>query len=265
MSNIIRFLQQAPSEDKVIKIKKIESKNAVLLEKELDPAQIKQQLLEEIEKLEHEHQQLQLQLEKDEETARNNFAQWLEQKQQEAEQEANRLAEEAREIGFQTGLAEGTTRAENDFREQRQAMQGLIETAYEEKADIIRQSEPFLLSLSVKIAEKVVKQELQQNDEQLLHIVKQALRHIEESEDVVLQVALEDYPFLLPFLEELKTYVRAGSELKLIPVIHLAKGGCMIHTSNGSYDVTIDSQLNEIKKQLLAYFEEKIIDESAKR
>ncbi|RNF38755.1 FliH/SctL family protein [Planococcus salinus] len=265
MSNIIRFHQPTPIEKKIIRTKKIEHQGPILLGKELDPIQKRKNLLSEIEILEKDYKDLQQQLQQEQEAAHAEIAEWWQEKRREAEQEAARLAQEATEKGFHTGLSQGTLQAENDFREQRQAMQELIETAHEEKARIVQQSEPFLLSLSVKIAEKVIKEELKQNDEQLLNIVKQALRHIEESEDIVLQVALEDYPYVLPFLEELKTYVRAESELKIIPVIHLAKGDCMIQTANGSYDVTIDSQLQEIKKQLLAYCEEKTTDEPAHR
>ena len=80
-----------------------------------------------------------------------------------------------------------------------------------------------------------------------------------------MQVALEDYPILIPFLDELKTYIRADSELKLIPVANLSKGGCMIHTASGSYDVTVSGQLEEIKRQLLAYSEEQTNHEPAHR
>ena len=72
-----------------------------------------------------------------------------------------------------------------------------------------------------------------------------------------MQVSPDDYPIVLPFLDELQTYVRDDSELKLIPLANLKKGGCMIQTANGSYDVTVDGQLQEIKTQLLTYCEER--------
>ena len=103
----------------------------------------------------------------------------------------------------------------------------------------------------------MIKEELKQHNDQLLNVVKQALKHIEESEDVVMQVSPDDYPIVLPFLDELQTYVRDDSELKLIPLANLKKGGCMIQTANGSYDVTVDGQLQEIKTQLLTYCEER--------
>ena len=47
-------------------------------------------------------------------------------------------------------------------------MQELIQLAYEEKEKIIQQSESFLLALSIKVAEKVIKEELKQHNDQLL-------------------------------------------------------------------------------------------------
>jgi len=261
LSNIIRFQEFSPVEKKIIQTKKIEIKRLDINIQEIDPGKQKQLLLQEIEALESRQIELQSQINKDQENARTAIEHWWEEKQVEAIQEAKRLAEEASTQGFQAGFDQGILQVEEDFRHKKQEMQEWIETAYEEKVKIVQQSESFLLTLSIKVAEKVIKEELKQHKDQLLNIVKQALIHIEESEDVIMQVSTQDYLIILPFLEELKTYVRADSEFKLIPVVNLAKGGCMIHTASGSYDVTIDSQLQEIKKQLLAYFEEKKNDE----
>lgn len=265
MSNVFRFNHLPTVEKKIIQTKKIENKRLDSIELEIDHGQMKEHLMYEVEVLEAKYSELQNQIKIDQENAQIDIDNWWQEKQEEARQEARRIAEEATTQGFQAGTNQGLLQVEEEFREKRQEMHELIQTAYEEKAKIVQQSESFLLSLSVKVAEKVIKEELKQHDDQLLNVVKHALRQIEESEDVVMHVSPEDYPIVLPFLEELKTYVRAESELKLIPVVNLAKGGCMIHTASGSYDVTIDSQLKEIKKQLLAYCEEKSNDEPKAR
>ena len=267
LSNVFRFDQLPTIEvkKKIIQTKKIENKKLAPTDQEINLEQTKQQLMYEVEVLEAEYSQLQIQIKIDQENAKTAIEQWWQEKQEEAKQDARRLAEEASAQGFEAGTTQGILQVEEEFREKRQEMNDLVQTAYEEKAKIVQQSEAFLLTLSVKVAEKVIKEELKQHDDQLLNVVKHALKQIEESEDVVLQVSSEDYPIVLPYFEELKTYVRAESELKLIPVANLSKGGCMIHTASGSYDVTIDSQLKEIKKQLLAYCEEKTNDEPKAR
>jgi flagellar assembly protein FliH len=261
LSNVIRSQSFAPTEKKIIQTKRIETKRLDFNGKEMAPGEQKQYLTQEIVILEARFSELQNQLKSEQQNARAEIEQWWQEKRKEAEQEAENIAEEAAAQGFQAGFDKGVQQAEEEFRQKRQTVQELIELAYQEKEKIIQQSEPFLLALSVKIAEKVIKTELKQHDEQLLNVVKQALRHIEETEDVVMQVSSEDYPIILPFHEELKTYIRADSELKIIPVAALAKGDCMIHTASGSYDVTVDGQLEEIKKQLLIYFEEKTNNE----
>lgn len=257
LSNIIRGNQLSQVPKKIIYTKKIENKRLDLNESEIDHAQKRKSLLEEINILENRYQELHEKIKIDEENARTEITNWCDEKKEEANLNAKRLAEEASAEGFQAGYNMGVEQAEEEFRGHRLEMQELIQLAYEEKAKIIQQSESFLLSLSIKVAEKVIKEELKQHNDQLLNVVKQALKHIEESEDVVMQVSPDDYPIVLPFLDELQTYVRDDSELKLIPLANLKKGGCMIQTANGSYDVTVDGQLQEIKTQLLTYCEER--------
>ncbi|WKA56775.1 FliH/SctL family protein [Planococcus shixiaomingii] len=262
---MIRFQSISPTDKKIIGTKKIETKRLDFNGMEMAPGEQKQYLTQEITILEAQLSKLQDQLKAEQEEAQTAINHWWQEKQQEAEQEAQRLADEAAIQGFQAGFEQGVQQAEEDYRQKQENMRELLELAYAEKKKIIQQAEPFLLELSVKVAGKVIKGELKQHEEQLLNVVKQALLQIEESEDVLLQISSEDYPIILPFIEELKTYVRADSQLKIIPVATLSKGDCMIHTASGSYDATIDGQLIEIKKQLLIYFEEKTNDDLAER
>lgn len=262
MSNILRIQPHDLVEKKVIGTKKIEVQKPRALHIDMDPLQEKQFLQMELEALQEQYQQLQIQIKQEQDTAKAEIENWWIKHQEEAKLEAKRLGDEASAQGFQAGYEQGILQVENEFQQKRQEMQELLETAYEERKQIVQQSEPFLLSLSVKIAEKVIKGEIKQHSDQLVNMVKQALKQVEEKEDVVIQMSPEDYPVILPYLDELKTYVGPDSELKVIPVPHFTKGGCMIHTVSGSYDVTVTSQLEEIKQQLLAYCEGKISHES---
>ncbi|MGH2319160.1 FliH/SctL family protein [Planococcus sp. SE5232] len=265
MSNIIRLPQLRSTETKVIRTRKIEAKKPVFNDHESDPRQQRQQLMAEITQLESQREQLQAQILNDQQNAQREISEWWQEKQQEAQQHADDLRQDSEQQGFQTGFAEGLQQAEQASIEKRLEVTRLLEMAYEEKAKIIQQAEPFLLSLSVTIAEKVIHNELTQDTQQLLHIIQHALKQVEESEDVTMQVSSEDYPVIIPFLEELKTYIKADSELKLLPVANLTSGGCRIHTVSGSYDAMVDNQLDEIKNQLLAYCEEKTNDEPVGR
>lgn len=265
MSNIIRLNSFYEIEKRVIKTKKIINKKLKFIDQDIDLGQQKKFLTTEISQLEEKLEKLQITIREEQEQVKKDIELWWLEKKQVVEKEAVELKEHSKVQGFQAGYDSGLAQAAEESREKREYMQELIEQAYEEKNKIIQRSEHFLLSMSVRIAEKIVKKELKQHDDQLLNIVQLALKHLEESEDVVMQVALEDYPILLPFFDELKTYIRGDSELKLIPVANLSKGGCMIHTASGSYDVTVSGQLEEIKRQLLAYSEEQTNNEPTHR
>ena len=107
LSNIIRGNQLSQVPKKIIYTKKIENKRLDLNESEIDHAQKKQSLLQEIDVLENQSKQLQEQIKFDQETARTEIANWCDEKKEEANLNAKRLAEEASEEGFQAGYNTG--------------------------------------------------------------------------------------------------------------------------------------------------------------
>ncbi|MFC4711663.1 FliH/SctL family protein [Planococcus dechangensis] len=260
MSKIIRSSPEQ-SGTKIIQLRKVESRRPFEAQADPDIEQYGARLKMEVSELEDRLQALQKQLEDEQQQAHTELEMWREQQRQRAEEEAQQLAKSAAQEGFQTGFEQGHQQAEAEFLEKRELMEGLIGATYEEQQRIIRGSEPFLLSLSTEIARKIIRNELKQDEGQLLSIIHHALRQVDDAEEVVIHLALEDYPAVLPFEDELTSYIRAGATLKLMPVAGQAPSGCMIHTKSGSYDATVDSQVAEIKKQLLMYCEEKSNDE----
>ncbi|WP_404335972.1 FliH/SctL family protein [Planococcus rifietoensis] len=260
MSNIIRSTEQSGT--KIIGLRKVETRRPFEAQADSDVEQYGVRLKEEVSGLEQQLDTLRKQLAEEQQQAYAEMAEWRETQQQQALEQAEQQGQAAAEAGFQEGFTQGLAQAEADFLQKRELMESLIAAAYEEQRRIIRESEPFLLSLSTEIARKIIRNELMQDDVQLLSIIRHALRQADDTEEVAIHVALEDYPAMLPFEDELKSYIRAGAELKLMPVAGQTPSGCTIHTKNGSFDATLDSQLNEIKKQLLVYCEEKSNDEA---
>lgn len=260
MSNIIRSTEQSGT--KIIGLRKVETRRPFEAQADSDVEQYGVRLKEEVSGLEQQLDTLRKQLAEEQQQAHAEMAEWRETQQQQTLEQAEQQGQAAAEAGFQEGFTQGLAQAEADFLQKRELMESLIAAAYEEQRRIIRESEPFLLSLSTEIARKIIRNELMQDDVQLLSIIRHALRQADDTEEVAIHVALEDYPAMLPFEDELKSYIRAGAELKLMPVAGQTPSGCTIHTKNGSFDATLDSQLNEIKKQLLVYCEEKSNDEA---
>lgn len=183
---------------------------------------------------------------------------WWDSKQEELEALNKKVREEANKEGFQQGYHDGFQQALSELKHKFEEAESTLQHAYTEKERIIQEAEPFLLSLSVKIAEKIIKQELTTSEDGLLHIIREELAQIRDRGEITLQVPIDEYQKLLPYREELQSFVPAEIELKIVPDSHIAQLDCLIQTPSGSYDLTINSQLEEVKKQLLTFYEERV-------
>lgn len=272
LSNLIKSIQLQGS-DKEIRQRLLKAKSIVAFDRSSDQTfeeneeeneqfllgyqKQKELLQDEIIALEETYRELQKQMVQTQEEAEREIDEWWKVMQRKASEEAVVLAEESKEQGFQEGYENGYRQIQQELEKKIAETTQLVQLAYEENKKIVQQAEPFLLDLSVKVAGKVIQQELKQHREQIVTIVQAGLQQVLERGEIVIQVSPDDYPLILSHIEELERYVDSESELRVIPNhAQTSVGGCMIHTPNGSYDTTVDSQLKEITKQLMAYYEE---------
>jgi flagellar assembly protein FliH len=237
--------------------KAIEKNERTIEELELDYEKQKELLQDDIHALELSYQDLQNQLIQAREEAEREIEEWWQTKQEEAAEEARKLADDATNQGFQEGYEKGYRQIQQELEQKVEETTRLIELAFKENKKIVQQSESFLLSISVKIAKKIIQQELKQHSEQIVATVQAGLKQVMERGEILIQISPDDYSLILSHAEELERFIDSDSVLRIIPDHTLSSaGGCRIQTPNGSYDVTVDSQLKAITKQLMAYYEE---------
>jgi flagellar assembly protein FliH len=201
-------------------------------------------------------EQLQLELAQQREQAQKELAEWC---KQEEERFLLQLEEQRRlgyEEGYQLGIQDGTLHAKQQYQNQLQKAASILEQAYDEKASIIQEAEPFVIELSTEIAKKVLQQELKTHPEALIQLIKQTLSSVYETSSLSIGVSPEDFAFVQKQREQLMAVDNSQIEVKVIPDYSIEQGGCIIRTSSGSIDARIDVQLSEIKKVLLALGQE---------
>lgn len=214
---------------------------------------IKEQHVEDIKRLRHEAETIRSQIEQEKEEARKEIENWWGEKHEEAKD----LARKAQQEGFDAGYRDGLKQAEEAYEQRLNELQHIIRQAYAEKERVIQSAEPFVLEVSVEIAQKIIGEEIRLDPKRLKQMIRQGLKQVQESGQVTIRVSEVYYPQILTFIEELEQYaLKAHIHLKVIPDPQSEEAGCMIETSTGSYDVRLSSQLSEIKHQLLSYMEE---------
>ncbi|MBM6387802.1 MAG: flagellar assembly protein FliH [Paenibacillus sp.] len=175
---------------------------------------------------------------------------WQEQRQQD-----EHLIEAMRSQGFQQGFDEGKVQAELDLQVQIEQMmkeaQEVLQEAYVAKDQIIQEAEPFLVELACGIAEKVIDKQLTVEPEHTLELIRQNLSRKREQGMIALCVAPEQFAFVQAAREELSLSIDSQAELQILPDATVKDKGCVIRSSFGSVDARIDTQLSEIKKELV--------------
>ncbi|WP_284036425.1 FliH/SctL family protein [Neobacillus sp. 114] len=190
------------------------------------------------------------------EQALKEIADWRRKEEEQFRLELEQEKRRGYQEGYEIGIEEGRNHGLGQYTQLVQKANAVLEQAYQEKIAIIREAEPFVVNLSIEIASKILQQELKTNQETLLPMIKESITSVYETSSLTINVSPEDYSFVQKQREQLFAVVNGKVEVKILPDYSIQHGGCIIHTSSGSVDARIDTQLSEIKKALLAYQQE---------
>lgn len=266
MSNVIKSFQYIPVET----LKKLELAQAY----QSTEASHEEQ---ETDHVEHLEPQIDRETEKLRDEILSDAKEFAEKQVRDAAEEAERLLQEAQEQinawwkekreqdehlteavkaeGFQQGYEEGQRLAEAEWQARSDKMmeeaQEVLLHAYKVKEQLILEAEPFLVELSCGIAEKVIDRQLGIEPDYMLELIRKNLARKREQGTITLCVAPAHFAFVNSAREELSLAVDSQAELQIIPDGTVKDRGVVIRSAFGSVDARIDTQLAEIKKELL--------------
>lgn len=160
-----------------------------------------------------------------------------------AKEEANSIREAAAKEGYQEGLSE----AKEDIERVKEAI-GEFFNAKQEVYDSIA---PDILEISLDIAKKIIKKEMTENPEILLNNIKDILKGLSKEETkIILKVNPVQVAMLKQEIPEAMSTAGLEAKVIIIPDETVMEGGCMITTTNGVIDATIETQLAIISEVL---------------
>lgn len=175
---------------------------------------------------------------------------WLE-KRNEDEQLQKQHIQEGYDAGYQQGLEEAYIKVEQQWEQNLAEASSILKEAYRTREQIIQEAEPFIIELSSSIAEKVIDKQLSLEPDMVLDIITRTLARRREQGEIILCVAPSSLSFVQAAREELNATIDSQAELVIIPDTTVKDHGCVIRSKFGSIDARIDTQLSEIKRELL--------------
>ncbi|MGN0308483.1 MAG: FliH/SctL family protein [Lachnospiraceae bacterium] len=175
----------------------------------------------------------------------------IEEMKQKAREEIEAMREYTLEEWRQQGYKEGQKRAVEELEKEKTALKtkaAQLEEDYQEK---ISQLEPAFIETLTGIYEQIFKVDLVDYKPVLLHAISNSIRNIEGGRDFIVHVSRDDYDAVMDARAELTAGLASSSaSMEIVEDMTLGPNQCMIETSNGIFDCSIGSQLEELGRRL---------------
>lgn len=189
------------------------------------------------------------------EQRRREVQQEIESEKQSWQTEKQSLTEQAYEEGFRAGQEQGHKAGYDDYMELIETAKETIECSKKEYEMNVQRSEKLMLDIAVKAAEKIISQKLEEDEQAFLGMVQQALKDMPEQKELQIHVHPVHYSLVVSQKEEIDAMFPIDTLCYIYPNEKLEEDGCYIETSQGRIEVGLDSQLQQLRKQLFELLE----------
>jgi flagellar assembly protein FliH len=154
-----------------------------------------------------------------------------------AQAQADKISDEAREAGFNQGLEEA-----------RKLAQEYVDKTKAQMKRTIQEFESRLIELVVETAQKIIKQEITQNKDVVVNLIREALKQLLDREEVKVRVNSADLENVKNNRNNILLNVDGVKNLEIEEDGRIESGGCKIESNYGNIDAQIKSQAEEIEK-----------------
>lgn len=158
-----------------------------------------------------------------------------------AQQEAINIKEHAKTEGYQEGLR----KAENDIAK----LGSVLSKFLNAKEEIYDEVSPKILEISMEVAKKIIKQEIETNKDLLIGIIIEALEKLTKNEkQIVLKVSPEDRDYVKLNIENILEKLQLDARITVQHDMKLSRGSVIVETNNGLIDASIETGLQIIEQ-----------------
>lgn len=160
-----------------------------------------------------------------------------------AQEEAGTIRESAAKEGYKVGIEQ----AQNDIREVKNAVLEFLKA----KQEVFEFIAPDILEISVDIARKIVKKEIEQDPQIVLESILDVLKTISKEESRIgIKVNPSQSTLVKENIPDMVNSIGIEAKINVIPDDSIETGSCILYTHNGVVDATIETQLEIIKEAL---------------
>lgn len=160
-----------------------------------------------------------------------------------AREEANSIREAASKEGYQAGI----DLAGEDIA----LLKENLSVFFGAKQEVYEAIAPDILEISLDIAKKIIKKEVSENPDIILDNIKTILKGLSKEESkIMLKVNPSQVAILKQRVPEEVALAGLEAKVVVIPDENIMDGGCLVTTTNGVIDATIETQTEIISEAL---------------
>ena len=158
-----------------------------------------------------------------------------------AQQEAGTIRDSAATEGYKAGLE----RANQDIQQMKNAVVEFLNA----KNEIFEYIAPDILEISIDIAKKIVKKEIEQDPTIILETILDVLKKLSRDES---KVSIKANPAQVSLIKEniseMVSSLGLETKINVFGDDTIEVGGCILQTNNGLVDATVSTQIEIIKE-----------------
>lgn len=160
-----------------------------------------------------------------------------------AQEEADNIKKSAFEEGYRKGLEQ----CKSDL----DAFRTNLIAFMNSREDVFEYIAPDILEISVDIAKKIIKKEVESDPQVLINTIVDVLKTLSKNEPKInIKVKPQAVQFIKDTIPNITYQYGIDAKINIIADPSIEEGGCVFQTNNGIVDASIDTQLEIIKKAL---------------
>lgn len=171
------------------------------------------------------------------------------------EEEKIILQQEAYDGGFAQGYEDGVQKANANMQQSVQAANETMANAQKNAVSYIESQEAVLLELALTAAERIIHTTLDRDDEIFVSIIRRGLKEAREMKEIKLYVSPKYHAIVTQNQKELAEMFPVNVPFMIFVNEDLQESESYIETNHGRIVVSIDDQLQELRRQLYELIE----------
>ena len=150
------------------------------------------------------------------------------------------------EQGFKEGEEKGTLEAQKAATQILNSLEETLAAADRTLTALVDTYEERIIDLICRIAQKAVMAKVEMDEEIVKPMVLDALKHLVQPEEVVLNVSAEDYEYIEMIKDQFFERIESLNSVSVQSDPSVKQGGCRIETNTGAVSTDIETRLQAI-------------------